>query len=106
MDREIPLNIKFHRRATTELEEEIYNCVLHDMFNLFGSLMYQATEFQWSDNVGIMMIPKDVSNTNTDYVNLLTNHGEIYLNMIKKLKRNISEINQEQHKIQICCITD
>ena len=29
-----------------------------------------------------MMIPKDVSDANMDYVNLHTNHGEINLNMI------------------------
>ena len=28
------------------------------------------------------MIPKDVSDMNTDYVNLITNHDEINLNMI------------------------
>ena len=50
------------------------------------------------------MIPKDVLDANTDYVRLLTNHGENNLNMIKKIKRNISEKNQDQHKIQIWCI--
>ena len=29
-----------------------------------------------------MMVLKDVSDTNTDYVNLLINHGEININMI------------------------
>ena len=33
-----------------------------------------------------MMILKNVSDANTDYVNLLTNHGEINLNMITKFE--------------------
>ena len=36
-----------------------------------------------------MMIPKDVLDKNTDYVNLLTNHGKFNLNMIKKSLRDI-----------------
>ena len=46
----------------------------------------QATKFQWSDKVGIMVIPKDSSDANKDYVNLLTNNGEINLNMITKFE--------------------
>ena len=33
-----------------------------------------------------MMTPKDVSDTNTDYVNLLTNYGENNINMITKFE--------------------
>ena len=33
-----------------------------------------------------MMIPKDISDANTDYVNLITNHGEINLNVIEKIE--------------------
>ena len=33
-----------------------------------------------------MMIPKDILDANMDYVNLLTNHGIMNLNMIKKLR--------------------
>ena len=32
------------------------------------------------------MIPKHVSDANIDYVNLLTNHGEINLNMLTKFE--------------------
>ena len=34
-----------------------------------------------------MMIPKDVLDANTDYFNLLTNHGKINLNMITKFEK-------------------
>ena len=34
-----------------------------------------------------MIIPKDVSDANTEYVNLLTNHGEINFSMITKFEQ-------------------
>ena len=33
IDFNIPLNVKFHIRETTKLEGELYDFVLHDMFN-------------------------------------------------------------------------
>ena len=71
---------------TKKLEDKLNDCVPHDLFNFLGSLNNQATEFQWSNNVGIMMILKDVSDANNDYVNLLTNHGGINLNMKTKFE--------------------
>ena len=56
------------------------------MFNLLELLNDQVTEFQWSNKVVIMMILKDVLDANTDYLNLLTNHGEINLNKITKFE--------------------
>ena len=79
-------NVKLHRSATRKLEDKLYDCVPQDLFNFLELLNDQATEFQWSDKVRIMMIPRDVSDANTDYVNLLTNHGEINLNMITKFE--------------------
>ena len=76
--------VKNHRRAITKLEHKLYDCVPHNMFNFLELLNYRATEFQLSDNVVIMMIPRDVSDTTTDYVNLLTNYGKINLNIITK----------------------
>ena len=34
IDFDIMLNVKFHRRATTKLEDKIYDCVPHNLFNL------------------------------------------------------------------------
>ena len=81
---DIPSNVKLHRRATTKLEDKLYNCVLQYLFNFIQYLNNQATVFQWSEKVGIMMIPKDVSGANINYVNLISNHGEIDLNIITK----------------------
>ena len=75
-----------HRRATTNLEDKLYYCVPHNLFNFLEPLNDQSTKFQWSDNVGIMIILKYMSDANMDYVNLLTNHSEINLNMIKIYK--------------------
>ena len=86
IDFDILSNVKLHRRAETNLEDEVYNCVLQYLFKFLEPLNDQATEFQWSGKVGIMMILKDVLDTNTDYVNLLTSPGEINLNMLTKFE--------------------
>ena len=83
---DIPLNIKFQRSSATKLKDELYNYVPHDLFNFLESLNDRSTKIQWSNNVGIMMIPKDLSDVNTDYVKLLTNNGEINLDMIKNVE--------------------
>ena len=56
------------------------------MFNFLEPLNDRSTKFQWSGNARIMMITKDMSDANTDYVNLLPNNGEIDLNMIQKIE--------------------
>ena len=45
IDFDIPLNVKFHKRETTNLEDELYNCVLQDLFNFLESFSYGATKF-------------------------------------------------------------
>ena len=55
--------------AATKLEDKLYNCVPQDLFNLLESLNNQATQFKWSEKFDNIMIPRDVSDTNTDYVN-------------------------------------
>ena len=54
------------------------------MFKFLDLINDQATVFQWSNKLGVMMIPEDVSDANMDYVSLLTNHGEFNLNIITK----------------------
>ena len=56
------------------------------MFNLLELLNDQETKLQWSDVVGIMMISKDISYVNTDYIKLLRNHGDVKLDGIRKLE--------------------
>ena len=61
IDFDIPLNLKLHIIQTTKLEDKIYDCVPQDLLNFLELLDGRATKFQWSDKVGIIMIPKDVS---------------------------------------------
>ena len=73
IDFEKTSNVKLHRRVTTNLEEEIYDFVTNNLFNCPKFLNNRSTKLQWSDNVGIMMILKYVSDGNMYYVNLLKN---------------------------------
>ena len=54
IDFDIQLNVTLHRRETTKLEDEVYNCLTPSMFNFLESLNNQATKFQWSYHVLII----------------------------------------------------
>ena len=54
----IPSNVKLQKSATIKLENNLYDCVPHDLFNFFESLNNRASKFQRSDKVGITMILK------------------------------------------------
>ena len=65
IDIDVPLNIKLHRRATNKIKYKLYDFVPPNLFKFIESLNYRATELQCSNNVGIMMIPKNVLDANT-----------------------------------------
>ena len=83
---DILLNVKLYRRATKKLEDKLYDCVPHNLFNFLEFLNDWATEFQSSDNVVNMMIMKKKLDMNMDYINVLTNKSENILNMITKFE--------------------
>ena len=68
-------NVKLHRKGTSRLNDDPFDCVPEDLHQFLKTLADRATEFQWNnDAVGIMQILDDPIKT-TKYTNLLTNHG-------------------------------
>ena len=51
------------------------------------TLSDRATELSWNDPiVGIIMIPEDPTNLSTVYKNLITNHGELMLEQVRRFE--------------------
>ena len=53
-------NIKLHRKGTSRLNDEPFDCAPEDLHQFLKTLADRATEFQWNDDaVGIMQVPDD-----------------------------------------------
>ena len=72
-------NVKLHKKGTSWLSDDHFDCAPKDLHKFLKTLSDRATEYQWNDKVlGILMIP-DHPILPTKYTNLLTNHGEFDL---------------------------
>ena len=76
-----------HRRGKTKLEDKLHDFVPHNLFNFLELLNDRGTELQLSNNVEIMMFPKDILDAKTDYFNLLKNYSEVNIDMITKFEK-------------------
>ena len=75
-----------HRRVTSKLAEDTFDCVPEDLYQFLKELGDRAAEYSWSDEiVGILMIPKPSNDPALPvrHVNLLSNHGEISMEDIR-----------------------
>ena len=83
IDFTIDSNVKLHKRATSRLSKDLFDCVPEDLNQFLKTLSNRAREYSWNDDVvGVMMIPEDPTDPSTVYKNLLTNHGEISIDQI------------------------
>ena len=74
-----PDNIKLHKKGTSRVSDDRFDCVPKYLYQFLKILLDLATEYQWNDDVlGILMIP-DHPILPKNYTNLLTNHGELDL---------------------------
>ena len=101
-------NVKLHRKGTSRLNDDPFNCVPEDLHQFLKTLADCATEFQWNDDtVGIMQIP-DHPITPTKYTNLLTNHGELDLEDVLRFEESYinspTRAAQETNMLYHCLI--
>ena len=81
-------NVKLHKKGTSRLSEDPFDCVPEDLHQFLKTLGDRATEYQWNDDVfGILQIPDHLNNP-TKYTNLLTNHGELDLEDILNFEKS------------------
>ena len=80
-------NVKLYRKATLKLSKDLFDCVPEDLLQFLNTLSDRATELTWNDPiVGIIMIPEDPTNISTVYRNLITNHGKITLERVRRFE--------------------
>jgi len=84
-----PLNLakgpqrKVFEGGSAALSTELFHCEPDGLFGFLKNLEDRAIEYGWSEDVlGILSIPQDVGNPDTEYTNLLTHYGEIPLERI------------------------
>ena len=71
----------------SKLSKDLFNCVPEDLLQFLKTLSDRATELTWNyPIVGIIMIPEDPENISTVYRNMITNHGEIMLERVRRFK--------------------
>ena len=91
-------NVKIHRKGTSRLNNNPFDCVPEDLHQFLMTLADCSTEFQLNnDPVGIMQI-LDHPIIPTKYMNPLTNHGELDLEDVLRFEE--SYINTLTHAAQ------
>jgi hypothetical protein len=74
---------KLYSLATHKLEEELYDCKPDGLYQFLQSLNNRAQEYGWNDEVGgILHIPEDPQDANSDTNYLIDNYGMILLQEI------------------------
>ena len=88
-------HLRMHRRATSKLSDDTFDCVPEDLYQFLKELGDRASEFRWNDAIGILMIPKYAPDSNAPirHVNLLSNHGELTMEEIHKFELTYVEGN-------------
>ena len=89
-------NVKLHKKGTSQLSEDCFDCVPKDLHQFLNTLSDRATKDQWYDDVlGILMIP-DHPILPTKYTNLLTNHGGLDLEDVLRFENSyINSLTRE-----------
>ena len=101
-------NVKLHRKGTSRLNNDPFNCVPEDLHQVLKTHNDRATESQWNDDaVGIIKIPDDPITT-TKYTKLLTNHRELDLEDVLKFKESYidtpTRAAQDTNRLYRCLI--
>ena len=101
-------NVKIHKKGTSRLSEDCFDCVPEDIHQFLKTISDRATEYQWNDNVlGIFMIPDHPIFT-TKYTNLLTNHGELDLEDVLRFEKSyinsLTRAAQDTNMLYHCLI--
>jgi hypothetical protein len=77
---------KLYSRATSKLEENLFDCVAEDLYSFLKSLKDRAREFGWDETgIGILSIPDDPHNP-SEFKSLIDSHGEIKLSTLRKFE--------------------
>jgi hypothetical protein len=78
---------KLYSSATHKLDTKLYDCKPDGLHQFLQSLNNRAKEYGWNDEVGgILHIPQDPQDINSDTDYLIDNYGMIALDEIRRFK--------------------
>ena len=77
---------KIHGSATHKLSEDQFDCVPEDLTQFLYDLEDRMSRFGWSNDDGILEIPKYPANPITDTENLIQNHGTVSLERVREFE--------------------
>ena len=81
---------KFFAKATKRLDfEELFDCTSSNMYHFLKLLNQRAHEYGWDDEIsGIMWIPEDVNDQNSELRYLPTEYGRVTLSQIDAFEKS------------------
>ena len=81
---------KFYQTATKKLDpDELFDCTPGNMYHFLKLLDHRAKEFGWGDEIsGVLWIPEDINDQNSDLRYLPTEYGRVTLEQITAFEKS------------------
>ena len=81
---------KYYSRATKKLDsEDLFDCTPGNMYHFLKLLSHRANENGWDDEIsGILWIPEDINDQNSDLRYLPTEYGRVTLEQISAFEKS------------------
>jgi hypothetical protein len=97
---------KLFESATSKLDEELYDCKPEGLYQFLQSLSQRAQDMGWSGDDGILMIPEDPFDADSDLVYLVDNYGVVDLAQIRSFEEQYlignSRASQDNYQLFKC----
>ena len=98
---------KHFERSMSKLSDDYFECETDNLHMFLDSLAERAIEMGWEiPGVGITDVLLDPTNPNSDYINVLTNHGELTLEQIQAFEATYIHLPtraaQDTYALQRC----
>lgn len=81
---------KFYQNAIKKLDpDELFDCTPGNMYHFLKLLDHRAEEFGWSNEIsGILWIPEDINDQNSDLRYIPTEYGRVTINQIAAFEKS------------------
>eukprot|EP00978_Attheya_sp_CCMP212_P040484 scaffold221375_cov55-Attheya_sp.AAC.1 len=98
---------KMYVKAISPLLEELFDCMPDGLFGFLKELSDRADDHDWNEPyLGILQIPEDPADANTNYDDLLTLYGQISIERIRKFEETYIDQEvcsaQDSHMLYKC----
>ena len=99
---------KYYHKATARLDkEELFDCTPDNMNHFLKTFCQRANEYGWDDDVtGVLMIPDDHQDPNSELKYLPTHYGEISIDTITRFEKSYlggaQRLAQDSYMIHKC----